>query len=143
MFPNCLKSQRSCEKKKKIFLKGGGGVITHAWAVPKMFVTTGRSLMPSKASVLRIAESIHILQALRSFGVSSLYVRPGQIGGCSGPRLGGGPMSLDHRAMLVARWLCAMDGDTCCDLDPDMTFEPTGESTALPCPFGAAKWSAW
>lgn len=102
-----------------------------------MFVTTGRSLMPSKASVLKIAESMHILQALRSFGVSSLYVGPGQIGAWAGFRPGG-PMSLDHRAMLGARSLC-IDGDTCCDFVPDTTFEAAGESTAAPCAFGPTK----
>lgn len=67
-----------------------------------MFVTTGRPLMPSKAPVLKIAELMHILQALCSFGVSSLYVGPGQLGGWAGLRPGG-PMSLDHCAMLGAR----------------------------------------
>lgn len=81
MFPNCLfLLVRKClflqplpkKKKTKFYLEGGGERKSYACAVPNILVTIKRPLIPSKASVLRIADSIQILHARLSLVLSSL-----------------------------------------------------------------------
>lgn len=72
-------------------------MFTYVWAVPKILVTTGRPSMPSKATVLNIAESIQTLQASCSFA--------GRLRCAIPVNLDKGSLSLDSCVKSAARWL--------------------------------------
>lgn len=89
------------------------------------------SSMPSKAFVLRIAESTQTLQARRSLEGRSRKLTVGGVqplGKAAAGLLETVPMSLSIRVIFCARWeVLVMEGDICCGWE--LPADPVGEST--------------